>query len=246
MRLCLVFAVQEERLKMPKVHLGLILASTLFFGGFLAWTILSGSQAFSIDGLSQLGNSIWSQPGGPFLLIGAVVLASLLFVPQNLLTFSVAVFLNPFPAIVTTYVGAVMSATLSYWLAHHLGREKVQRFFGPRLTTTLSHPLIAHAGLSTLTLMRFVPIAPYTVFNLAAGAFGISARNFFGSTLIALIPGKVGIALFGNELRNFSISPSPRSLTVLIVYGAVIAGALLGIGKMYKRLMRERKGEAKP
>ena len=228
---------------MPKALFVLVVVSTLCFAGFLAWTFLHGSQAFSIDSLSQVGNALWNRPGGPFLLIGAVVVASLLFVPQNLLTFSLAVFLNPIPAILTSYLGAVISATISYTFAHFMGRQKVQHLFGDRLTRTLSHPLIAHAGLSTLTLMRFVPLAPYTVFNLAAGAFGISARNFFGSTLIALLPGKVGIALFGTELRHFSISPSPRSLAVLMVYGIVVFGALLGIGRMYKRLLRKQKEE---
>jgi phospholipase D1/2 len=47
-----------------------------------------------------------------------------------------------------------------------------------------------------------VPVAPYSLINLAAGAGGVPFRDFVVGTSLGMSPGVVGITIFGKQLEQ--------------------------------------------
>lgn len=146
---------------------------------------------------------LWSLDFGPVFLVGAVTLALTLMVPVNLLNVTVFAVLAPGPAFVTTMLGALLSATLSYHASAAIGRDAVFRIAGPRLERVKHMAWVKNNGIATFAIARLLPLAPYSVFNMAVGALGFRFRDFIIGSAIGLLPGKIVLALASHGLMDF-------------------------------------------
>jgi phospholipase D1/2 len=100
----------------------------------------------------------------------------------------------------------------------------VRRFSGRRLNT-LSRRL-GQRGLVAMTLIRLVPVAPFSVVNAVAGASHIGWRDFMAGTALGLLPGLVITSAFVD--RAVAVVREPGLATVLtLVAVAAIAVALV-------------------
>ena len=65
-------------------------------------------------------------------------------------------------------VGALSSAIVTYAVGALLGRETLRGVIGPRLRRVQRK--IVNGGVLAIAAIRMVPLAPFTVVNLVAGA----------------------------------------------------------------------------
>jgi uncharacterized membrane protein YdjX (TVP38/TMEM64 family) len=84
--------------------------------------------------------------------------------------------------------------------------------------------------------VRIVPIAPFVIINLVAGASHIRFRDYLLGTALGMAPGIAGITLFADGLVAAVRDPSPTTLAVL----AVIALAIAVGGFLLSRWVRGR------
>ena len=63
----------------------------------------------------------------------------------------------------------------------------MRRYAGERLNSVSRK--LSERGLLTIITLRIVPVAPFTVINLVAGASHIRLRDFALGTLVDLLPG---------------------------------------------------------
>ena len=96
----------------------------------------------------------------------------------------VTVFETPLAAGSSGTAGALLSGFVTYSIGRHLGRDTVRRLAGARLNQ-ISRKL-AERGLLAVVLVRMVPVAPYSVVNMVAGASHIRLRDFMLGTLLAV------------------------------------------------------------
>jgi phospholipase D1/2 len=73
---------------------------------------------------------------------------------------------------------------------------------------------------------RIVPIAPFAIVNLVAGAIQIRGRDFLLATLAGMSPGILAIVVLENQLERALQDPGIGNITLLI--GLAIFLALLG------------------
>jgi uncharacterized membrane protein YdjX (TVP38/TMEM64 family) len=75
--------------------------------------------------------------------------------------------------------------------------------------------LIARHGILAVVAIRMLPVAPYSVVNLAAGATRVPFRDFVLGSIIGMSPGVVGITLFEDQLEQMIRAPSTLTLVAL-------------------------------
>jgi len=160
-------------------------------------------------------------PLAPLWILTLYVVAACLAVPITLLIFSTAMVFGALDALFYALAGSLLGAAFTFELGQLLGRDLVRRVAGPRLTR-LNHRL-QRRGLLAIVTLRLLPIAPFTVVNLAAGASRIPLRHFMIGTLIGMLPGIVAITLFTD--RVLAAVRQPSALTI-----AALAAALAAIG----------------
>jgi uncharacterized membrane protein YdjX (TVP38/TMEM64 family) len=73
-----------------------------------------------------------------------------------------------------------------------------------------------------MTVVRMLPLAPFAVVNLAAGAAQIRLRDFLAGTALGMLPGVVGAALFSEQLVRTVRRPEPRNVMLLALVLAVV------------------------
>ena len=91
-----------------------------------------------------------------------------------------------------------------------------------------------------IAAVRLVPIAPYTVVNLVAGAVGVQLRDFLLGTLIGMLPGIVLLTAMGDRLRRVLADPSAAQIAILVLAIVVWLGVSLLLQALVSRWRRSR------
>jgi uncharacterized membrane protein YdjX (TVP38/TMEM64 family) len=135
-------------------------------------------------------------------------------------------------------VGSVAAATLTFGIGHMLGRDLVSRLGGERLNRL--NRRLGRSGLLAVVAVRVLPLAPFTVVNLAAGASHIRLRHFLLGTLLGMSPGIVAVTLFSDRLLAVLRDPSPMTLALLALVAAAAGALAWGL----RRWLRRRDAQA--
>jgi phospholipase D1/2 len=227
----LVPAEESHSLAGRLTAIGLLLVAFAALAAAWRWTPLGAwlEPATLAEMASRLAQHSWA----PLIVLLGYVVAGFLVVPVILLIITTVFVFGPWVGSLYALVGATLSAAATYGVGRALGRDIVRRLAGPRLNR-LSRMLGAR-GVLAMAAVRLLPVAPYSVVNVVAGATHIGTRDFLVGTVIGLSPGIVGIALFTDRVVAAIRNPGALTLTVL---AAVAMAAVLGILVMRRWLGR--------
>lgn len=137
--------------------------------------------------------------------------------------------------------GSLLSAALMFATGRRMGDMFFRRFMGERL-----HKLdrkFSDSGMIGVTMLRFLPVAPFGAVNLAAGMSSVTFLNFIGGTFFALLPGAVAKGLVGGSLTELFLEPDRETAFYLAVGLALWLAILLASHAMAKRY-RSRAGNS--
>jgi phosphatidylserine/phosphatidylglycerophosphate/cardiolipin synthase-like enzyme/uncharacterized membrane protein YdjX (TVP38/TMEM64 family) len=166
-------------------------------------------------------------------VLAIYLVASLFLVPVNLLIAATAAAFGPLLGLAYALAGALAAASMGFGLGRLLGRHPVRRLAGRRVNA-VRRRLTRH-GLWAMTLLRLLPIAPFTIVNLVAGTAAIRFREFFLGSVFGMLPGSLLLVIFGDRLGAWLRRPDTTNLAILVgVTFAVIMLALL-LGRWARR-----------
>ena len=165
-------------------------------------------------------------PLSPLLVMGAYLLGSLIAIPLSLLVVATLLVFGPVLGFCYALVGAELGAILTYGIGSLLGQDTVRSLAGSKLERVSRQ--LARQGLLAVAIVRLLPIAPFTVVNVVAGASHIRFRDFALGSVVGLAPGILALALFSDRLAAVVQEPSGGRLAVLVA--VVAALVLVGIG----------------
>ncbi len=195
---------------------GVVLVVLLSLAAAWRWTPLGEWLAF--DTLSRFAEGLKQSPAAPVAVLGAYVVGGVLVVPITALVAATVLVFGPWIGVVYALGGSLLSAATTYSLGRMLGRNAVRRLAGARLNR-LSRRL-GKRGLLAVVTVRMIPIAPFTVVNMVAGASHIGARDFLLGTLLGMAPGILAMVLFIDRVAAAIRDPSAATL-------ATVAGVLI-------------------
>lgn len=206
---------------------GLALAAWL--GGGIGSLAVPGALADLLDGLRA--------PYGPLLMVGLYVAGGLVSFPVLVLIAATAMLYGPLLGFATALTGVLASATLLFWLGRRLGRAGLERYAGPAIRR-VNRRLGEGRGVVALAVVRTVPLAPFSIVNLVAGASRMGFRDYLAGTVAGMLPALLAFSLLGDQLLRTLSRPSLGGVALLLALAA--AAALLGT--LATRLLRRRLG----
>jgi len=151
-----------------------------------------------------------------FVLAGAIVF------PLNILILTTAAVFGPWLGILYGGAGAVSSGLVMYFIGGRVGREALYRMLGERWRHGLAG--VRKRGLLAVVTFRLLPVVPFTLVNLAAGAGGIRFVDFLVGTVIGMLPGLVLLSVMGDRLVKILAEPSAADIAILILCVAALIG----------------------
>jgi phosphatidylserine/phosphatidylglycerophosphate/cardiolipin synthase-like enzyme/uncharacterized membrane protein YdjX (TVP38/TMEM64 family) len=177
-------------------------------------------------------------PLAPLMVVGGFVLAGCVAFPVIILILVTAALFGPWLGMAYAAAGVAASAGVFYAIGAWLGSEQLRRVAGhrwPRLSRWLKR-----RGLLAVVALRVVPMAPFTVVNLAIGASRIGVVDFALGTLIGMGPGLIAMSFVGGRIVEIVQNPSARELPWL----ALAAGAWIGVAFGAQALLSRFSGHA--
>jgi uncharacterized membrane protein YdjX (TVP38/TMEM64 family) len=89
---------------------------------------------------------------------------------------------------------------------------------------------LARHGVLTVVTVRVVPVAPFAVINLFAGASHLGLRDFMIGTAIGMTPAILTMSIFAEGLLSL-ISKADLRAVALVLVGALAALGLVWYGR---------------
>lgn len=168
---------------------------------------------------------------GPFMWAGIFTAAGLLMVPLTALVVASALLFGPLLGGTISMVAGVASAVGGYLAGKWLWRDTVRRLAGPRLNR-ISREVGAKGTLSVVAV-RLVPIAPFTVVNMVAGASHVELRDFVLGSAIGMAPGIIGLSVLSDSAAAAVTDPHVGSLAALLGLALFFGAALVWLRRRF-------------
>jgi len=180
--------------------------------------------------VTEFGQRWWAMPA----LVLAYTPASIIIFPRALLTVAAVLAFGPWVGFLCAVSGNLLAAQLTYLAGRLFRRDMVRAIAGTRLNM-LSHAL-RRRGLLAMTAIRLVPVAPFAVENVVAGAIHIRARDYLLGTFFGMLPGEVATTIFGQQLQAALLESSDFNWWLIAGVAALLALAAMAVRRFLLRI----------
>jgi phosphatidylserine/phosphatidylglycerophosphate/cardiolipin synthase-like enzyme/uncharacterized membrane protein YdjX (TVP38/TMEM64 family) len=199
----------------------------------LAWRYTPLGEYVTVRSLLEVGEQVRASAWAPLAIVGAYVALGFAVVPLTILIAITAALYSPWVAIPLSLAGALASGAATFALGRTLTRGAVHGIAGRRIGA-LSRRL-RKRGLLAVLLVRLLPVAPYTIVNIVAGASRIRWRDFLLGTALGLLPGLVLTSAFVDRAIAAVVSPSPQTIALLVLIVVAIVAVTVALRRRLER-----------
>lgn len=229
------FAREADPKQRLNPHLFRVAVSfAILMGMAAAWRWTPLSELITSERLVQWAGMV----NHPLILATAIiagfVVGGLVFVPITLMVGAAALILPPWQSLGVTLAGVVLNAWATYGLGHHIGKKSVQKLTGKKLERINQY--LSRNSFVTVAVARNLPVAPFTIVNLVAGASGIRLKPYLAGTAVGMLPGIILITFFTDRMRQAFKDPNWINITAVAILAAIMA---VGFVWLRKRLARK-------
>jgi phospholipase D1/2 len=184
--------------------------------------------------MERMRASAW----GPIIVIAAFVIGGLIVFPLTLLITATALVFDPLWALALSLTGALANAVTLYMIGRRVMRETVHHAFGTYVDKL--RRALDHRGVIAVATIRMLPVAPYSLVNLAAGSIDVRFRDYVLGTLLGILPGTIALTAFGHQLREIVARPTLTNVGLLLAVIAAWVTLSLALQRFVSR--RKRRG----
>jgi phosphatidylserine/phosphatidylglycerophosphate/cardiolipin synthase-like enzyme/uncharacterized membrane protein YdjX (TVP38/TMEM64 family) len=225
------FVPKEERQPVPRRLVGFGTAAILLALLAVAWRWTPLSEWVNLGSLVAFAHGLEALPFTPVAVVASYVIGGMLMVPVMLLIAVTGIVFGPFYGSIYAIGGSLLSAAVAYDAGRRLGSDTVRRLLGPRINGLSRR--IARRGILAVVIVRTLPIAPFTIVNIVAGASHIRFRDYLIGTFLGMLPGIIVTVTFGHHLAETVRNPSVGTVSVLVM----VALLMFGLAMVLQRLL---------
>tara|TARA_B100000700_G_scaffold216607_1_gene238129 strand:- start:10273 stop:11049 length:777 start_codon:yes stop_codon:yes gene_type:complete len=222
----------------PLLIILLLVVILLALGGLWQW--LAMHDVLTVARLQAIaaGSVAWTQTPWAILVVVAVYAgASLVMFPLSLLVAVTGLLFGPWWGFAYALAGTLAASMLTYGVGRRLGREALMRYGGRHLKGLSRY--LAGRGIRTMTVVNLLPLAPFTLTNMLAGAFHLRFRDYLIGSIIGIVPGLVGVTLLGSQLGQLVTANNQSEIAMSL--GGIALGVLVLVGlKRYASRRQQR------
>lgn len=159
--------------------------------------------------LRVLAQSAWM----PLLIAAIYILSNAIMFPNTVLCFATILALGTHPGFAYATGGSLLAALAAYAAGRRYGPDQIAALNVAGISR-LSEAL-RQGGVIQITLLRLLPLAPFSIVNVVAGAARVRVLPFAVGTLLGLLPGNIVFTAFGRQLRQMISHPTPGEIAAM-------------------------------
>jgi phospholipase D1/2 len=198
---------------------GKIGIAALMVAGLTAlWHFTPVSEYLTAENVIDLAEDFAGRWWAPLVVLAAYTPASIVMFPRPLITLFAVVAFGAWQGFIYAMSGILIAAMATYYAGRYFDRDTVRRIAGDKLNRVSE--ILRQRGLMAVTAVRFVPLAPFAVESLVAGAIRIKAWHLLVGTFLGMLPGTLTATVFGDQIQT--ALRDPERINYWIVGGVVI------------------------
>lgn len=230
----------KRQVTMQVVAIAVVLLLLVLVAAAWRWTPLN--EWLDPRSLISIAEDLREGSYAPLVVVCVYVVSAVVVFPVTLLNTVIVIVFGPVVGGVYALAGAALSAAVAYWIGRRAGRRMVRRIAGERINRLSSR--LARRGITAMALVRLVPIAPYTVVNLVAGASHISFRDFMIGSVLGLAPGIAATAIFVDRAAAALKDPGLATIGLFAAVVVLMAAAVIVVRRHLGRASDARRAGA--
>ena len=196
----------------------------------LIWQYTPLSTYADPEVLRRAFDTVEASPFVAPIVLSIFILGGLIAFPLTVLVLVTAGTFGFWPGIAYALIGSMSSAWVTYGAGRFLGRKYLRNFIGPRINRVSKE--IGKRGVPAIATIRLVPIAPFTLVNLVAGALRIPFLDYTLGTLLGLAPGIILLSLMGDRVFMLLRDPSLTDLAIIVMAFAAWIALAFGLQRL--------------
>lgn len=217
---------------MVKVVVALMVVAALG----LIWQYTPLSTYADPEVLRRAFDNVEASPFVAPIILAIFILGGLIAFPLTVLVLVTAGTFGFWPGTAYALIGSMSSAWVTYGAGRLLGKRYLRNFIGPRINRVSKE--IGKHGVPAIATIRLVPVAPFTLVNLVAGALRIPVLDYTLGTLLGLVPGIFLMSLMGDRVFILLRDPSLTDLAIIVVAFAAWIAMAFGLQRLVARWQR--------
>jgi phospholipase D1/2 len=183
-----------------------------------AWKFTPLAEVVTVESSVEWVEAFSSRWWAPIAILLAFTPASFVMFPRQAIIIAAAVAFGPIKGWLLSIAGVLVAALAGWLIGRQMNEARVRRWAGPRFEPTAN--LLRRRGLVAVMAVRALPVAPFTVESIVAGALRIKWTDLALGTLFGMAPGMLGTSFIGDQV-GAAIS-SGRQFNPWIVAAAVV------------------------
>jgi len=214
--------------------LAIALVATVLVVLTLAWQVTGLSELAEPEQVQELMSASAGKPWAVAVVVMAFLLGGAVAFPVTIMILATAAVFGPWLGLLYAAVGAWTSALVMYGIGTRFGQEALGRLLGTRWNRAREQ--LRRRGLLAVVAVRVVPVAPFTLVNLAAGAGGVRLVDFAVGTVLGLGPGLVAMSFLGDRIVRVVAQPGAGEIMLLVLGAAAWIALSLAAQTIVSRL----------
>ncbi|MDN6179876.1 MAG: TVP38/TMEM64 family protein [Halomonas subglaciescola] len=205
----------------------------LALGGLWQWLTLN--DVLTVERVRQWVATApqWREAPWAFAAVGGIYVAALaVMFPLSILVAVTGLVFGPLWGFVYATLGTLCSSMVSYAVGKRLGHEALLSYGGRRLNGLSRY--LAGRGVRSMVIVNLLPLAPFTLTNMLAGAFHLRFRDYMVGSTLGIVPGLAGVTLLGSQLGALATAGGYAE-TLWALGGLAVGAALLYALRRYAK-----------
>jgi len=215
-----------RRMWTPRTVLAVTGTAAALAGLALVWHTTSLREFTDIGYVASVISGYSHSAFAPLFAVMAFVLGGLVLFPVVVLIAATAAALGPWIGALSATAGVLASALLLFMIGRFLGHKRLQSLLGSRALRIQRR--IVGKGVVAVAMIRMVPVAPFSLVNVLAGASQLRLTDFLAGTVLGMAPGIIAMAALGAQIADFARNASwsnaiPLGLTIVVWIAVCLA-----------------------
>ncbi len=170
--------------------------------------------------------------GGVLIALALALAHAVIWYPAEILDAAIGYVYGFWAGLALAMLGWLINAVVAYWIGRHAARPALWKVVGHDRFERLER--VAERGGATLMLgIRLVPVIPFSLFSMIAGAAHVPMPRFLWTTLVGYLPITALFVYLGSRLEE--LSPTDPILWI----GAAVLIALLFLTRRIRQMINE-------
>jgi len=195
----------------------------LLAGFTAAWRYTPLSEHVSAERIIAWAEGVGHIWWAPLVVMVTYTPACFVMFPRPLITLFAVIAFGPVLGFVYSLIGILGAALATYFVGRAMRPEAVRNLVGDKLHELTD--VLRRRGLLACFAMRVVPVAPFVVEGIAAGAVRIKLWHYSLGTLLGMTPGTLTTSVFGDQIQT--ALEDPAKINYWLIGGVVALFAVL-------------------